>query len=125
MRPLAATFKALSEETRLQMLGLLLQEGEMCVCDFMEVLEISQSKASRHLRRLVSAGLLEDRREAVWVYFRIHAQPQAQQATLLTLLPELLEGRLSPQLFERLNGWRRRKAEGVLCLKRSTAEKLR
>jgi DNA-binding transcriptional ArsR family regulator len=43
MRTLASVFKALSDETRLQMLGLLLREGELCVCDFVEVLSVTQS----------------------------------------------------------------------------------
>ena len=56
MRTLTSVFKALSDETRLQMLGLLLKEGELCVCDFVDVSKITQSKASRHLRHLVNAG---------------------------------------------------------------------
>ena len=110
MRTLSDLFKALSDETRLQMLDLLLVEGELCVCDFVKVLGISQSKASRHLRHLVNAGLLDDRREAVWVYFRIKAEPDPSQARVLEVLPEVFEGHMPPDLFVRLGEWRAAKA---------------
>lgn len=112
MRDLAQLFKALSDETRLQMLGLLLHAGELCVCDFVEVLGITQSKASRHLRYLVNAGLLDDRREAVWVYFRLTPSAEPAQAALLAQLPSLLDGQLDPKLAPRLAAWRKNKARG-------------
>jgi ArsR family transcriptional regulator len=106
MRTLTNVFKALSDETRLQMLGLLLKEGELCVCDFVDVLEITQSKASRHLRHLVNAGLLDDRREGTWVYFRIADRPEPAQAHVIGLLPAVLAGCIPPELFARLDDWR-------------------
>ena len=48
----ATCFTALADPTRLQMLALLLRRGELRVCDFVETLAITQSKASRHLRHL-------------------------------------------------------------------------
>jgi ArsR family transcriptional regulator len=110
MRSLAAIFKALSDETRLSMLLLLLREGELCVCDFMEVLGVTQSKASRHLRYLVNAGLLQDRRAAVWVYFRIHQEPGPMQATVLSSLSKILPKQLPAELLAALDSWRTRKA---------------
>jgi DNA-binding transcriptional ArsR family regulator len=70
-RTLAAAHKALADETRLQMVVLLQQEPELCVCHFERTLAISQSKASRHLRYLLNAGLLRDRREGVWMHYRL------------------------------------------------------
>jgi ArsR family transcriptional regulator, arsenate/arsenite/antimonite-responsive transcriptional repressor len=116
MRPLAAVFKAISDETRLSMLLLLLREGELCVCDFMEVLGVTQSKASRHLRYLVNAGLLQDRREAVWVYFRIAKEPGGMQAAVLAGLRKILPKQLPAELFAALESWRKRKAAcAVAC----------
>lgn len=116
MRTLTRIFKALSDETRLQMLGLLLREGELCVCDFVDVLEISQSKASRHLRHLVNAGLLDDRRDGTWVYFRIADKPGPAQAHLIGLLPAVLDRRIPPDLFTRLEDWRGARARaGSSC----------
>jgi ArsR family transcriptional regulator, arsenate/arsenite/antimonite-responsive transcriptional repressor len=110
MRTLATVFRALSDETRLSMLLLLLREGELCVCDFMEVLGVTQSKASRHLRYLVNAGLLQDRREAVWVYFRIAREPGEMQAAVLSGLRKILPGELPADLAAAFAAWRKCKA---------------
>ena len=63
-------FKALADATRLRILGLLLA-GEVCVCDIHESLKIPQSKASRHLAYLRRSGLVETRREGLWVHYRL------------------------------------------------------
>ena len=67
---LAGLFKALADPTRLRILGLLLT-GEVCVCDLHESLKISQPKASRHLAYLRRVGLVETRREGLWIHYRI------------------------------------------------------
>src|SRR5215217_5501174 len=61
-------FKALADETRLRILGLLLT-GEVCVCDIHDSLKIPQSKASRHLAYLRRSALVAARREGLWVYY--------------------------------------------------------
>ena len=71
MSTLANKFKALSEDVRLQILALIVQHGEVCVCEVERVLEISQSKASRHLRYLLNAGLVHDQRDGLWIYYRL------------------------------------------------------
>ena len=63
-------FKALADATRLRILGLLLT-GEVCVCDIHESLKIPQSKASRHLAYLRRTGLVEARRDGLWVHYRM------------------------------------------------------
>jgi ArsR family transcriptional regulator len=63
-------FQALGDATRLRILGLLLA-GEVCVCDIHDTLKISQPKASRHLAYLRRAGLVEARREGLWMYYRL------------------------------------------------------
>lgn len=65
-------FKALADETRLRILGLLLT-GEVCVCDIHESLKIPQSKASRHLAYLRRTGLVDTRRTGLWVHYRLGA----------------------------------------------------
>jgi len=118
MRTLASIFKALSDETRLQMLGLLLRKGELCVCDFVEVLAVTQSKASRHLRYLVNAGLLQDRRAGIWVYFRIAPQPGPVQAAVLDSLREFLPRQVPAELVSALKSWCKCKPSGGLgCAK--------
>ena len=63
-------FKALADATRLRILGLLLT-GEVCVCDIHESLKITQPKASRHLAYLRRAGLVEARRDGLWMHYRL------------------------------------------------------
>jgi ArsR family transcriptional regulator len=63
-------FKALSEESRLRILSLLL-EDEMCVCEIEASLKMTQSNASRHLTALKSCGILDSYKEAQWAYYRI------------------------------------------------------
>lgn len=65
-------FRALADATRLRILGLL-TGGEVCVCDIHESLGIPQPKASRHLAYLRRAGLVEARREGLWIHYRIAA----------------------------------------------------
>ncbi|PYR75362.1 MAG: ArsR family transcriptional regulator [Acidobacteria bacterium] len=63
-------FKALADATRLRILGLLLA-GEVCVCDIHESLRIPQPKASRHLAYLRNSGLVETRRDGLWIHYRL------------------------------------------------------
>jgi len=70
MRKLAKTFKAMSDETRLRILNILL-ERECCVCEVMQVLDITQSRASRHLITLCDAGFLKFRRPGLWAMYSI------------------------------------------------------
>src|SRR5438046_4992412 len=63
-------FKALADATRLRILGLLLT-GEVCVCDIHESLKIPQPKASRHLAYLRRSGLVDTRRDGLWIHYRL------------------------------------------------------
>ena len=65
-------YKALAEETRLLSLLLIEQEGELCVCELMAALDLPQPKISRHLSQLRKTGLLLDRRQGQWVFYRLH-----------------------------------------------------
>jgi len=67
---LETLFKALADSTRLRILGLLLT-GEVCVCHIHDSLRIAQPKASRHLAYLRRAGLVETRRQGLWIYYRL------------------------------------------------------
>src|SRR5262245_44077558 len=72
-RPIAemeTLFKALADETRLRILGLLLT-GEVSVGDIHESLKIRQSKTSRHLAYLRRSGLVETRRSGLWIHYRL------------------------------------------------------
>ena len=63
--------KCLADETRIRIVLLIAQGGELCVCELTEVLDEGQSKISRHLAQLRTCGLLEDRRSGQWVYYSL------------------------------------------------------
>lgn len=77
-------FKCLSDETRLRCLMLIQQESELCVCELMEALDESQPKISRHLAQLRQCGLLLDRRDGKWVYYRLNPDLPAWTSNVLT-----------------------------------------
>lgn len=66
-------FKALADETRLRMLKLL-EVREMCVCEVMVALGLTQPTASHHLGILENVGLVKDRKEGKWVFYSIANQ---------------------------------------------------
>ncbi len=103
MRNQARFFKALADETRLQILWLLLGREELCVCDIMTVLGITQSKASRHLRYLYHLGLVTDRRDGLWMYYRLAVPPGSPWEKQVGVLAEMLAAQEGAQtLRERL-----------------------
>jgi ArsR family transcriptional regulator len=74
-------FKALADATRLRILGLLLT-GEVCVCHIHESLRITQPKASRHLAYLRRSGLVDTRRQGLWIYYRLSDTSDAIVSTI-------------------------------------------
>ncbi|MFW6122996.1 MAG: ArsR/SmtB family transcription factor [Thermodesulfobacteriota bacterium] len=83
-------FKALADKTRLKILWVLLEEKELSVGDITGVLLILQSTVSRHLRYLLHAGLVTDRREGQSVFYRISVAPGSREGKQLQLLREML-----------------------------------
>jgi ArsR family transcriptional regulator len=116
MKNLSGIFKALADETRLAVLALLFQHQELCVCDFVAVLSISQSKASRHLRYLLNAGLLEDRRAGVWVHYRVAQRPAPAARDVLRAVEQVLAGQDHEHLEQCLADWLAdKKRDGLGC----------
>ena len=67
-------FAALAHQTRLRCLVLLVTNDELCVCELTHVTEAAQPTISRHLAQLRESGLVSDRREGLWIYYRIHPE---------------------------------------------------
>ena len=98
-------FRAFSDRTRLRILHML-RGGELCVCHIVDVLDVPQPKASRHLAYLRKAGLVLARREGKWSYYKLAPARSKLHQTLLESLeycrknmPELAEDdeRLAPR----------------------------
>ena len=77
-------FKTLSDETRLSILILLKRNGELCVCDICNEMSLSQPKISRNMAILRNSGLVLDRKEGKWVYYRLSPHMPAWVAEILT-----------------------------------------
>lgn len=106
MHDLAQSFRALSEDVRLQILALLFRYGELCVCEVERFLQVSQSKASRHLRYLLNAGIVQDRREALWVYYRVAEPVNDKDRLLLEALEQILLDVSLPDISDELEAMR-------------------
>ncbi len=76
-------FQALADRTRLRLLSLM-RGGEVCVCLFVEALQLPQPTISRHLAYLREAGLITGRREGKWIHYRIAEPMHPAAAQVLT-----------------------------------------
>lgn len=85
---LAECHKALGDKTRLQILALL-KEGELCVCELVEILKISQPAVSQHMRRLKNAKLVKERRHGQWVFYSLDGSEYPFMESILKCLPNM------------------------------------
>ena len=122
MRELTKIFKALSDESRLRVLSLLM-ERECCVCEVMQVMGISQSKASRALSALYDAGLVNLRRDGRWALYSIDREGMKDYAKdILSGVTKALEGNvLAAQDREKL---KRAERVGPECVTRTCRGRL-
>ena len=72
MKKIAEFYKALGDEVRLKILHML-TEREMCVCEIIDRLDMSQPAVSHHLKILRQAGLVKDSRDGKWIYYSLNA----------------------------------------------------
>lgn len=85
-------FSLLSDETRLRCLLLLQKEGELCVCEFSQIIGSIQPKISRHLALMRKSGLVSDERRGQWVYYSLNKSlPAWAKGIIETTLENLLK----------------------------------
>lgn len=84
----AEIYKALADKTRLHILALL-NHDEMCVCELVEVLGMTQPAISQHLRKLKQAGLVNERKTGQWVFYRLHGSNVPFFEACLAELPDV------------------------------------
>lgn len=114
MKRLGRIFKALSDDTRLTIMGLVFSHGHLCVCEVEQILGITQSKASRHLRYLRNAGILEDEREGLIVNYRLPRDQDGELSSVLVMLRGLLADRTVPDAAPLLFHLRAARLDGTL-----------
>ncbi len=102
--PSVQTLKAFADPVRLRLLNLLAgNEDEVCVCHLFEALELPQPTVSRHLAYLRQAGLVQTRKDGLWVYYRLARTRGGLERILLGCLGTCLgDHELLRQDLERL-----------------------
>lgn len=94
-------FKALSDETRLRILNLLIvSEFELCVCEFTDILETPTYNVSKHLKILKNTGLISERKEGRWVYFGLVPVKEKFLNLLFETIKEIPSQQLKTDLDE-------------------------
>jgi ArsR family transcriptional regulator len=78
--------KCLADETRARIVLLITGTEELCVCELTCALNVTQPKISRHLAQLRNSGLLADRRQGQWIYYRLHPELPTWALETLTLM---------------------------------------
>ena len=87
---LVQIYQCLCDQTRLRILNLL-HEGPLCVCHLQTILGESQVKVSKHLAYLKGHALVEVRREANWMIYRLPARPSRELSTNLACLQDCVQ----------------------------------
>ena len=91
MKKTSKLFKALSDETRLRILKML-EVRPLCVCEIQYVLKGSQPNVSHHLKTLSEAGLVDSKRDGLWIVYRITDEPETLlHASALSLIHRTLK----------------------------------
>lgn len=103
LNELVDDLKLLGDKTRLSMLSLL-KEREWCVCEFVELFDISQPAISQHLRKLKSKGLVKEQKRGQWVHYSLNIKDKPHIQAFLEYTPD------SKEILARLN-----KVPGAVC----------
>lgn len=102
MKNLVNFFRAMGEDTRVKIITMLLKE-EMCICELLEALGLSQSAVSHHVKILKQAGLVNDRRDGKWTFYSINKDGFAahidslQEKFIIPIEKYKYEQKLEPQ----------------------------
>lgn len=93
---MASLLKLLGDKTRLTILSCL-KERELCVCELVDLLKISQPAMSQQLKKLRLAGIIRERRKGTWVYYRLsEALPDAVSVVINGLPDQNIGGCENP-----------------------------
>jgi len=79
----AQVFESLADPSRLRLLNVLIHTGEVCVCELVQALCLPQYSVSRHLQKLVGAGLVQARRQGKWIYYGLTGSLKLYQRALM------------------------------------------
>ena len=116
MFEIMAVTKALADETRVRLLAAL-QDGELCVCQLIELIGLAPSTVSKHLSILRGARLIEGRKQGRWMYYRLAGAqaPPAARSALTWLIDALKDNPLIMEDRRRLARMMETQPEGLCC----------
>jgi ArsR family transcriptional regulator, arsenate/arsenite/antimonite-responsive transcriptional repressor len=116
MQDAAQFFKVLADPARLKILWLLFNRQELCVCDIIAALEVTQSKASRHLGTLRHSELVTDRKDGLWTYYALRpVEDELARRHLGVLRATLAKRSDAAPLLARLQQWLEAKKREAVC----------
>lgn len=118
MEDYAEIFKALSDKIRLRIMHLLCASNtELCVCELVDALEEYQYNISRHLKVLKHAGLIEERQEGRWIYYKLASQDDPFKKAIIDNISKMSDpqGLLAKDMDEIQKRFQLR--EGGKCLR--------
>lgn len=87
LNEVADDLKLLGDKTRLMMLGLL-REREWCVCEFVDIFDISQPAVSQHLRKLKDKGIVKESKRGQWVHYSLNVAGKPHIEAVLHEMPD-------------------------------------
>ena len=88
LRPYAGLFKALGDETRLEIVSLLAESSEpLCACDIEAHFDLAQATVSHHLKVLRKAGWLTSQRRGTWIFYALDSHARDRLSTFASALP--------------------------------------
>ena len=90
MDNLSDIFKALSDPSRLRILHLLFESGELCVCDIESTLSTTQTKVSRHLAYLRRVGLIQRRKKGLWMLYSVSNPGSPEHTAIMECVRKLI-----------------------------------
>lgn len=79
----ARAFKALGDENRLRIMGIVAERGDVCACSLLDELEMTQPTLSHHMKLLKDAGLVKAKKEGRWMHYSLDSETTASLAALL------------------------------------------
>ncbi|WP_050614135.1 ArsR/SmtB family transcription factor [Bacillus testis] len=96
MDRMATLLKAVSDANRLKLLACL-KQGEVCVCDLVEVLQISQPGVSQQLKKLKEADIILERKKGTWKHFRLNDRQEPYIQSIIDELEPIRVTKCSPR----------------------------
>lgn len=116
MTELVLTAKAFSDPTRVRILALL-RKGELCVCELVDALQVTQSTLSTHLQVIREAGLVQTRKLGKWIYYSIRPEKQKLVRSLYgCFVSELEEDATVRKDGRKLEARLKERKDGACCI---------